>query len=95
MTSARVQLSRAPGWRLPPGARSVAFPTKWANPHRPTRRGPESNAAAVAAYRADLAAGRLPFTVEDVRAELRGVSLACWCPPGLPCHADVLLELAT
>lgn len=27
-------------------------------------------------------------------AELRGHDLACWCPPGDPCHGDVLLELA-
>lgn len=26
--------------------------------------------------------------------ELRGHDLACWCPPELACHADVLLELA-
>ena len=26
--------------------------------------------------------------------ELRGHDLACWCPLGQPCHADVLLELA-
>ncbi len=25
---------------------------------------------------------------------LRGLDLACWCPPGQPCHADVLLDLA-
>lgn len=25
---------------------------------------------------------------------LRGKDLACWCPIGSPCHADVLLELA-
>ena len=25
---------------------------------------------------------------------LRGKDLACWCPLGRPCHADVLLELA-
>jgi hypothetical protein len=25
---------------------------------------------------------------------LRGKNLACWCQPGAPCHADVLLELA-
>lgn len=25
---------------------------------------------------------------------LRGHDLACWCPEHLPCHADVLLELA-
>jgi hypothetical protein len=26
--------------------------------------------------------------------ELRGKNLACWCKPGSPCHADVLLDLA-
>jgi hypothetical protein len=26
--------------------------------------------------------------------DLRGKNLACWCKPGCPCHADVLLELA-
>lgn len=26
--------------------------------------------------------------------ELRGRDLACWCKPGAPCHADVLIELA-
>ncbi len=25
---------------------------------------------------------------------IRGKNLACWCKPGAPCHADVLLELA-
>ncbi len=32
-----------------------------------------------------------------IRAELpqlAGKNLACWCKPGEPCHADVLLELA-
>lgn len=42
--------------------------------------GPESERA-----RATILA-RLP--------ELRGKNLACWCKPGDPCHADVLLELA-
>lgn len=27
-------------------------------------------------------------------APLRGRDLACWCPLGSPCHADVLLEVA-
>jgi len=40
-----------------------------------------------------------PTTVEDVRRELRGKNLACWCPlykdgKRVPCHADVLLEIA-
>lgn len=28
------------------------------------------------------------------REQLRGRSLACWCPLDGPCHADVLIELA-
>jgi len=35
-----------------------------------------------------------PFTRKAIRAELRGKNLACWCPIGEPCHADVLLEIA-
>lgn len=31
---------------------------------------------------------------KTIRSELRGKNLACWCPIGSPCHADVLLELA-
>jgi hypothetical protein len=29
-----------------------------------------------------------------IRAELAAHNLACWCKPGTPCHADVLIELA-
>ena len=41
-----------------------------------------------------------PTTIDDVRRDLRGKNLACWCPlvdndgNRVPCHADVLLELA-
>jgi len=35
-----------------------------------------------------------PPTIEEIRAELRGKNLACWCRIGEPCHADVLLEIA-
>lgn len=34
------------------------------------------------------------LSVEDVRRELAGRDLACWCRPDQPCHADVLIELA-
>ena len=33
-------------------------------------------------------------TLDEIRAELAGRDLACWCPLDQPCHADVLLELA-
>lgn len=36
----------------------------------------------------------LKVTAEDIRRELAGKDLACWCPLGQPCHADVLLEIA-
>lgn len=31
--------------------------------------------------------------LDRVRRELVGHDLMCFCPPDLPCHADVLLEL--
>ena len=36
----------------------------------------------------------LKATLDEIRAELRGRDLACWCPLDHACHADVLLELA-
>lgn len=88
----RIQLSRAAGWRLPPGAVSVAAPTKWANPYRPAVRTPAANAEAVGAYRQHLR--EHPDLAAAARTELAGKDLACWCAPDLPCHADVLLEVA-
>ena len=35
-----------------------------------------------------------PPSRETIRAELAGHNLACWCKPGTPCHADILLDLA-
>jgi hypothetical protein len=49
---------------------------------------------AVRRYGDDLLAGRLAITVEDVKRELRGRDLACYCPLDGPCHADVLLAVA-
>lgn len=34
------------------------------------------------------------LTHSDAVNELAGRDLACWCPLDLPCHADVLLEIA-
>lgn len=87
----RIQLSRAKGWRLPPNTVSIAYPTKWANPHRPAVRSPEANATAVEAYRHHLA--EHPELVEAARRELVGRDLACWCSPDLPCHGDILLDV--
>lgn len=62
-------------------------------PLAPVSQGPTWNQACVspsdwqALYRA-------PFTTEEIRTNLAGADLACWCPLDQPCHADVLLELA-
>ncbi|HEX4818751.1 MAG TPA: DUF4326 domain-containing protein [Acidimicrobiales bacterium] len=86
----RFQRSRRRGARLPPDVVVVTRPTKWGNPH-PLALG---RAEAVRRYRDDLFAGRLVVTIDDVKRELHGHDLACYCPLTEPCHADVLLEVA-
>jgi hypothetical protein len=51
----------------------------------------EMHARSLRATRLDLDGLRLH---DYYLGELRGHDLACWCPLGAPCHADVLLELA-
>ncbi len=81
-----------PGVSLPPGTRSVAWPTKWARPHpHPGTR--HAHAAAVVDY-AVWIAGRSDLHTA-ARRELGGADLACTCPLGeMPCHRDVLLDIA-
>lgn len=56
----------------------------------------EARDYAVQRYRESLT----PNQIERARTELRGHDLACWCPlfdeqnRRVPCHADVLLEIA-
>ena len=38
-------------------------------------------------------AGQAP-SVDEIKTELRGKNLACFCALDQPCHADVLLEIA-
>ena len=101
----RIQLRRTRGWRLPEGAVSVARPTKWGNPwvvcfdldckHEYCKPGA---LLAVFAYKHSIIwpVSSDPSVPDEftIQRDLRGKDLACWCPPGLPCHADVLLELA-
>jgi hypothetical protein len=88
----RIQRKRTQGWRLPPEARDVGRPTRWGNPYR-VGVDAADRAEAVERYRAWLGTSGAP-TLDEVREHLGGRDLACWCPPGEPCHADVLLELA-
>jgi len=86
----RLQRSRRKGTRLPAGTVVVTRPTKWGNPHSVDL----GRLEAVRRYRNDLLAGRLGITVEQVREELQGRDLACYCPLDQPCHADVLMQIA-
>jgi hypothetical protein len=133
--TARIQLSRAKGWRMPQNAVKVDRATRWGNPWkvgapgeitfaigtvrqtqpviadlgaseavnafagwligyaiardlRPTY----TNASGDRAFWDHLAARRQTIFADLHR--LRGRDLACWCKPGAPCHADVLLAIA-
>ena len=90
----RIRLRRTRGWRKPEGAVVVSRPSRWGNPHPFRAPTPEERQRVAGLYRRDLEAGRLPYTEDDVRRELAGHDLACWCPLEGACHADVLLEVA-
>lgn len=54
----------------------------------------EALTEAVERFEKFLNLGHIAISVDDVRAQLAGKDLACWCPLDQPCHADVLLEIA-
>lgn len=81
----------------------VARPTKWGNPFRVAPafesdgcRFPEvTPQVAVDCFRERYERALKQWQSTRAAVEtLRGKNLACWCKPGQPCHADVLLELA-
>jgi hypothetical protein len=102
MTPKRIQLSRKRGFKLPENTVVVSRPSKWGNPYSITPQllklsgsKIEAQQAVVDAYRDWLcgsAQGNKLLAV--IEKELHGKNLACWCAPGTPCHADVLLKLA-
>jgi hypothetical protein len=107
MAPQRIQLHRTKGWRLPAGAIVVARPTKWGNPFRlddVAKQHPGTNIEQAAEimigeFREMLSTPTLRARYgypsdEQIRSELRGSDLACWCPQGRACHAEVLLEIA-
>jgi hypothetical protein len=81
--------------RNPPQAKRVTRPSRWGNPHRCDPKDPAARDRATAMFEADLYAGRLAFSIDDVRRELRGWHLVCNCPDdGHGCHAKLLVRLA-
>ncbi len=89
-------------------AKRVTRPGKWGNPftieETAARYGLDHDAAQIKAVAlcGEWLRGRLdkklvphePPSREEIRAELKGYNLACWCKPGTPCHSEVLIEIA-
>jgi Domain of unknown function (DUF4326) len=105
----RIQLRRTKGWRKPPNAVVVTRGTDWGNPYRVgdevvVEAGPGGQKGATwyvygTTITPQIAVLLFRLWVSDrlemqIRDELAGRDLACWCPLGQPCHADVLLEVA-
>lgn len=92
----RIQLSRAKGWRMPDNTIKVDRTTVYGNPwHVGIFKG-FTAAEAVERFTGWIAGkpGYQNSQSPPDLSPLRGKNLACWCKPGTPCHADVLLELA-
>jgi len=94
----RIQLKRSKGWRMPPDTIKVDRSTRWGNPFTAQECG--SIAAAVARHaswmqgQAEAPDGRAPPASDEIRRELAGHNLGCWCALEGPCHADLLLKIA-
>ena len=104
-TPIRIQRKRTRGWRMPAHTKYVGRGSLYGNPYRVARTRRELDAGdpmivatpeeAVDRFREWIATTREGCHVADsARRILWGLDLACWCPPGQPCHADVLLEIA-
>ncbi|MFB6396808.1 DUF4326 domain-containing protein [Polymorphospora lycopeni] len=89
----RVQRRRSRGWRMPANTVYVGRPGRWGNPFPAAEPTPDGRAEAVDRYRRWMA-GR-PDLIAAARRELADRNLACWCPIGQPCHADILLAHLT
>lgn len=70
----------------PKDAIYVGRPSKWGNPYKISIDGTREEV--IELYKKWLSNQRY-LNLE----ELKGKDLVCWCKP-LPCHADILLELA-
>lgn len=101
----RVQRRRTKGWRMPPNTVSVTRPGRFGNPFPPGKVGPMGREpidaeGAVGCFEAMLSDPELRAAAgypsdDEIRRELRGKNLACYCDPSAKwCHANVLLRIA-
>ena len=106
----RIQRRRTKGWRMPMGAVCVTRPGIFGNPFTAWLGRAECLRLYHLFLNAEWSrleregSWRLGITLDELKArrielvkrlpELRGHDLACWCPLGVECHADVLLAWA-
>lgn len=96
----RIQRQRTKGWRKPAAVVNVCRPCDWSNPFRVGDALDLGPARGIVTITQQLAVELFRAWVfengweDQIRNELHGQDLMCWCPPWEPCHADVLLELA-
>ncbi|MFY0638690.1 DUF4326 domain-containing protein [Maricaulis maris] len=93
----RIRLRRTKGFRKPPAAITVTRATRWGNPYLVAEWGRHK---AVALFReafierGEIVGPKGLVTVEEIRAQLKGKDLCCYCNEADPCHAEVLLWVA-
>lgn len=95
MTPQRIQRKRTKGWKMPENTVYVGRPSYWGNPFLHGHGNIEKMRPILVELFRDWIENDID--AEDLRNNihlLRGKNLACWCPIGQPCHADVLLEHA-
>jgi hypothetical protein len=77
------------GGRIPNGAVYIGRPSKWGNPFPISGENTRDNS--VDKYREMVE--NSPQFIDEVRRELRGKDLVCFCAPKR-CHGDILLQIA-
>lgn len=105
MKPTRIQRKRTKAWRMPPNTVYVGRGSKWGNPFRVGVNGDAAECVRKYArwllpysHRAERS-GLDDFMIasanlDEIRLELAGKNVACWCREGEPCHGDLLLEWA-
>lgn len=97
MKPIRIQRKRTKGWKMPKNTVYVGRPTIWGNPF--SMGTPETLVELYGEYiqgynRFHDSSPTPRDRTTEIRKELKGKNLACWCPLNQPCHADILLKIA-
>lgn len=94
----RIQRRRTKGYKLPPHTKCVTRGTKYGNPFKvgdldPFARNarPMTAERCVELFKTKIVTRSMS---KQIKAELRGWNLACYCGLDQPCHAALLLEIA-